>query len=91
MAFFGLDNKEVNGLAVFGGLLNPIAIAYTVLRIRDRAPDTRFFLAGAILAFIPLTWLSLIVMHLGISIGHVAWIAGLILIIHWRDLRSRHA
>jgi hypothetical protein len=89
MAFFGLDNKDVNGLAVFGGLINPIAIAYIVLRIRYRAPEARFFLAGATLAFIPLTWLSLIMMHLGILIGHFAWIAGLLLMIDWKDFRSR--
>jgi hypothetical protein len=89
MAFFGLNNEQVNGLAVFGGLINPIAIAYIVLRIFDRAPDGRFFLAGAILAFIPLTWLSLIMMHLGILIGHVAWIAALLLIVNWKDFRSR--
>ncbi|HEV2400812.1 MAG TPA: hypothetical protein VGS27_28010 [Candidatus Sulfotelmatobacter sp.] len=89
MAFFGLNNEQVNGLAVFGGLINPTAIAYIVLRIVDRAPDGRFFLAGAILAFIPLTWLSLIMMHLGILVGHVLWIAALLLIIDWKDFRSR--
>lgn len=88
MAFFGLNNKEVNGLAVFGGLINPIAIVYIVMRILDRAPQGRFLLAGAILAFIPLTWLSLIMMHLGVLIGHVTWIAGLLLIIDWKDFRS---
>ena len=89
MAFFGFNNEQVNGLAVFGGLINPIAIAYIVLRIVDFAPDGRLFLAAAILAFIPLTWLSLIMMHLGILIGHVAWIAGLLLIVDWKDFQSR--
>ena len=49
-AFFGPANDNVSGLAVFGALLNPIAITYIVLRIRNRASDARFFLAGAILA-----------------------------------------
>jgi hypothetical protein len=87
LAFFGLGNENVNFLAVFGGLINPLAVAYIILRIRDRAPLARWFLGIGILAFIPLTWLSLFVMHLRIQIGHIGWIAGLFLIIDWDDLR----
>lgn len=89
MAFFGLANDNVNFLAVFGGLINPLAVAYVILRIDDRAPEGRWFFAIGILAFIPLTWLSLLMMHLGVRVGHIAWIAGLLLIVDWDDLRSR--
>lgn len=88
LALLACSVKEVNGLAFFGGLINPVALAYIVLRILDRAPEARFLLVLAVLTFIPITWLSLITMHLGIWIGHIAWIAGLLLIIDWKDLQS---
>jgi hypothetical protein len=81
MAFYGLWLREhVSILAVFGGLINPIAIAYAVLRIRDRASQVRKVLALAGVAFIPITWLSLSEMELGVMVGHVLWITGLFLI-----------
>jgi hypothetical protein len=88
IAFFGVNDDSVSPLAVFGGLINPLALAYIVLRIRDRAPGTRWFLALGILAFIPVSWLALLLMHLGIRVGHIAWIAGLLLMISWKDFNS---
>jgi hypothetical protein len=90
LAFFSLgEDKSLSPLAIFGALINPIAIAYIVLRIFDRAPKARVRLASAILLFIPITWLSLLMMHFSIRIGHVAWIVGLLLIISWKDYRDR--
>ncbi len=77
---------SVSALAFFGGLINPIAIAYVVLRILGRAPDVRSGLATTILFFIPITWLSLAFMSYRIEIGHIAWISGLVLMISWSDL-----
>lgn len=81
------DGMSVSALAFFGGLINPIAIFYVVLRIRDRGPHFRSVLSTAILLFIPLTWLSLAFAQYRVEIGHVAWITGLLLMISWSDLR----
>ena len=81
------DGISWSALGFFGALINPIAIAYVVLRVRDRAPHFRSGLATAILLFIPLTWLSLAFAQYKIEIGHIAWITGLLLIISWSDLR----
>lgn len=81
------DGVSWSALGFFGGLINPIAIAYVVLRIRNRAPHFRSGLATAILLFIPLTWLSLAFVQYRIEIGHFAWIAGLLFMISWSDLR----
>jgi hypothetical protein len=56
MAFFTFDEKGMALLAFFGGLINPIAIVYIVLRILRRTIKVRTGLAIAILLFIPLTW-----------------------------------
>jgi hypothetical protein len=89
-ALAALGNHEFwSYLAFCGGLINPLVIVYIVLRIRDRAPRVRIGLASAILLFIPLTWLSLVSMKYRIEIGHVAWIAGLLLMISWTDFQRR--
>lgn len=78
-------------LSAFAGLINPIAIAYAVLRIRDRAARARRFLMISVLICIPITWLSLYIFcdagDLCPYVGHVAWIAGLLLMI-FGDIRS---
>ena len=83
--------NQVSPVAIFGGLINPVAVVYVVLRILGRARRLRIASAIAILIFIPLTWLSLIFMQLGVRIGHVLWIAGLLLMISWKDLGSSPA
>jgi hypothetical protein len=87
VAFFTLGERSAESLAFFGALINPIAIAYVVLHIRNRAPRVRVGLALAILLFIPLTWVSLVVMRFPVEIGHVAWIVGLLLMMPWADFR----
>jgi hypothetical protein len=88
-AFFAPWDKHESPLAFFGGLINPIIIAYVVLRISGRAPRVRIALESAILLCIPLTWLSLLRMHFGIAVGHIAWITGILLIISWKDFSLR--
>ncbi len=87
LSLFALqDGMSVSALAFFGGLINPIAITYVVLRILGRAPSVRRILSTTILFFIPITWLSLAFTPYGIKIGHVIWISGLMLVISWSDL-----
>jgi len=87
LSFFALqDGKSVSTLACFGGLINPIAITYVVLRILGRAPRVRSALATTILFFIPITWLSLALASYRIEVGHIAWITGILLMISWPDL-----
>ncbi len=80
----------LSSLAFFGGLINPIAIAYVVLRIRNRAPKTRIAFESTILLCIPVTWLSLAIMHFRIGVGHVAWVTGLLLMVSWKDFSLRN-
>jgi hypothetical protein len=88
LSLFALqDGISVSALAFFGGLINPIAIAYIVLRILSRAPRVRSALATTILFFIPITWLFLALASYRIEIGHIAWITGILLMISWADLR----
>jgi hypothetical protein len=75
-------------LSGFGGLINPLAIVYAVLRYGalrygDAAPRVRRALAITVLACIPLTWLALYFICTGVAgdcprIGHAVWIAGLL-------------
>ena len=51
------DGMSISALAFFGGLINPVAITYVVLRIVGRVPNLRRGLSTAILSFIPITWL----------------------------------
>lgn len=72
-------------LGGFGGLINPIAIVFTFLRILDRARRARRFLAATILVCILLTWISLFILCTEDAacpgVGHAVWIAGLLLMI----------
>lgn len=64
-------------LAIFGGLINPLAALFIALRLLHHAPRVRAFLSVAIVVFIPLTWTAISRMGMGIRIGQIAWIAGL--------------
>jgi hypothetical protein len=68
-------------LALFGGLINPLAILYAVLRARNKAPKLRSSLSHTILWCIPFTWLCLLVLKMGVRVGHIVWIVGLLLMI----------
>jgi hypothetical protein len=68
-------------LALFGALINLLAFPFISLRLRGRAPVARRTLAFLILACIPLTWLSLADLGARIRVGHIVWIAGLLLML----------
>jgi hypothetical protein len=78
-------------LSGFGGLINPLAIAYAILRYGalrygDAAPRVRRALAIAVLICIPLTWLALYFICTGVAgdcprFGHAVWIVGLLLMV----------
>jgi hypothetical protein len=62
------------------GLINPLAIAYLLFRAAGQAPKFRRALAIVALGFIPASWIA-IANGFGIEIGHVAWVAGLLLML----------
>jgi hypothetical protein len=67
------------GWAIFAsGLINPLALAYIMLRVTGRARRLRRGLAILALCLIPLSWV--VIAHgLRPEIGHVAWVAGLLM------------
>lgn len=82
-------------LGGFGGIVNPIAVAYIVLRILDLARRTQRVLAALILLCILLTWTSLVILCLQDAdcpgLGHAVWVAGLLLMISapfWESFRQ---
>jgi len=82
-------------LGGFGGIVNPIAVAYTVLRVLDLARGTQRVLAALILLCILLTWTSLVILCLQDAdcpgLGHAVWVAGLLLMISvpfWESFRQ---
>ena len=90
MSVFALrGDNGISELAFAGFLINPLTITYIVLRIVDRAPKARTYLAAVILMCLPYTWLSLVMMHMRIRIGHLVWVAALFLVIDWTGFRKR--
>jgi len=61
------------------GLINPLTLAYLSMRAWDRNRRRRRLVASIALGLIPLNWIFMA--HGGFvpSIGHFAWIAGLLL------------
>jgi hypothetical protein len=83
-AWYSLDAwriPEASRLAIFGGLINPLAALYIFLRLQHRSARLRACISVVILIFILLTWIAISRMQLGILVGHVAWIAGLMLLL----------
>ncbi len=74
-------------LTIFGGLINLLAIAYVLLRIFGQTPRTQKAVAWAILICMPPMWISLYLIGEVPSIGHVIWIAGLLLTVY-DDIRG---
>jgi hypothetical protein len=75
------DTKNSSFLVIFGGVINPLAIACIVLRASNRSARLRYYLYSATLLCIPFTWLCLLTLKMGFLVGHVLWIAGLLLMI----------
>src|SRR5205085_1260388 len=63
------------------GLVNPLALVYLGLRVSDASERWRYRIAFATLSLIPFSWVFLATMHLSIGAGHVAWVAGLLLML----------
>jgi hypothetical protein len=83
-AWYSLDAwriPEASRLAIFGGLLNPLAALYILLRLQRRSARLRACISVAIVIFILLTWIAISRMQLGILVGHVVWVAGLTLLL----------
>jgi hypothetical protein len=82
-------------LGGFGGIVNPIALAYIALCILDLARRMQRVLAALILLCILLTWASLVILCLQDAdcpgLGHAVWVAGLLLMISapfWKSFRQ---
>ena len=82
-------------LGGFGGIVNPIALAYIALWILDLARRMQRVLAALILLCILLTWASLVILCLQDAdcpgLGHAVWVAGLLLMISapfWKSFRQ---
>lgn len=73
--------KDSSVLVVFGGLINPLAILYAVLRLSSKASKLRGYLTSAIFLCIPFTWLCLLDLKMEALVGHIVWIVGLLLLI----------
>ena len=71
----------VSPLIFYGGIINPMIVAYVFFWLYDAAERLRTTLSVAILICIPLTWAALAHMYMRIMVGHVAWIVGILLII----------
>jgi hypothetical protein len=67
-------------LAVFGGLINPMIVAYLAC-YRPRFARTRRILTWAICACILSTWVFFAINQFLPLIGHIMWIAGIALIL----------
>lgn len=68
-------------LAVLSGWINPLILLYLVLLFFPSFLWPRRIVAGAILAFIAGTWVFFTLAQLVPMIGHVLWIAGILLIL----------
>jgi len=74
-----LENSSI--LVIFGGLINPLAFIWGVLRFYENGERLRLRLSRVVLLCIPFTWLCLLTLKMGFLVGHVLWIAGLLLMI----------
>jgi hypothetical protein len=76
---------EVTGLMrplLFGsGLINLLVLAYFGLRVCDSRPAVLYWIALIALCLIPLSWISIAVLGAQVKIGHILWIAGLLLML----------
>jgi len=67
-------------LAVLGGLVNPMLVLYLVF-FRPRFGRMRRFLTWAILACLVATWIFFAMNQFLPLIGHVLWVAGILMIL----------
>ena len=74
-------------LAVLSGWINPLLLLYLVLLLFPKLFWPRRIVAGAIVAFIAGTWVLFAIIPLVPLIGHVLWIAGILLILAGEAMR----
>ena len=74
-------------LAVLSGWINPLLLLYLVLLLFPTLFWPRRIVAGAIVAFIAGTWVLFAIIPLVPLIGHVLWIAGILLILAGEAMR----
>jgi hypothetical protein len=68
-------------LAILSGWINPLILLYLVFLIFPSFRWPRRIVAGAIVAFIAGTWIFFDVFPLVPLVGHVLWVAGILLIL----------
>jgi len=72
----------LNSLLALSGLVNPLLLVYLGLLPNSGRVAYRIRLAVAMVAMtlIPVTWIAFAISKEGIEIGHVLWVAGLVLL-----------
>jgi len=68
-------------LAILSGWINPLVVLYLVFLLFPRFFWPRRIVAGAIVAFIAGTWVFFAIYPLVPLVGHILWIAGIVLIV----------
>ena len=68
-------------LAILSGWINPLILFYLVFLIRPRLVWTRRIMGGAIVVFMVATWTYFALVPLIPLIGHVLWIAGILMML----------
>ena len=71
----------VTPLALFCGIINPLLVVYFLLLVADVAVRLRRILIFTILACLPLTWISFLIINTAPAIGHLMWVGGILLIV----------
>ena len=61
--------------------LNPLFVVYAALWISGNASSLRRVLAISALIFLAASWAFLVLTHTAILIGHIAWVAGVLMIV----------
>jgi hypothetical protein len=81
---------NVSGLLLLAsGLINPLVLTYFGLWFWRGGRKLRRRIAIIALAFIPPTWIFLATQRTAVHIGHVAWIAGLLLMLGHEAILGR--
>jgi len=69
------------GLLLLGsGLINVLVLAYAGARAFGARVAVRFRIALITLCLVPMSWIAIALLREPVRIGHVVWIAGLLLI-----------
>jgi hypothetical protein len=75
-------------LAILSGWINPLILLYLILLLMPKFIWPRRIVAGTIALFIAGTWILFVMIPLVPLVGHVLWIAGILLMIAAEALRQ---